>query len=573
MVKKFLEKGKKILMSPQNSIFSAASVLMLMVLLSRVLGLVRQRTLAHFFSLDELSLFFAAFRLPDFIFEVVFFSAFSSAFLPVFTEVFKKSEKKAWETAAYVVNLGLLFSLIVSIFVFLGAGFFYKTFAPGFSQLEQEKIAFLTRILFFAQIFFILSYVLTNVLESQRRFLVPALAPIFYNLGIILGTYLFNTLGLLGPSLGVLMGAFLHFVIQLPLAMRLGFRFVFGVKISAEVKKVIKLAIPRFTEVFLYQFLRMAELFFASLISSAAYAYYTFGNTLQLVPIGLFGTTIAKASFPSLARERGNKKIFSRIFLSAFDEIVFLVFPIAASFIVLRIPVVRIFFGTDIFSWEDTVQTGMVVSYFALGVVFYSLINLVLRAFYALQDTKTPVLVSFFTVLLMIFLDFVFIKALGFKAWGLALAYSIGGFFQFIILILILVKRLGKTLIVEIFKSFLKSFLASLISAFFMFMILKILDRSVWVKRLSFFGRFDIPYGIPFESFVLDTRYTLNLLILTFVTLFFGLSSYFFISFILKNRALWVFIGVLQKLLTKRKVKIPEEEREVVSPLPPDTTS
>ena len=192
MVKKILQKGRNIFTTPQSSILSAASVIMLMIVASRILGLVRQRALAHYFTAQKLSLFFAAFRLPDLVFEVLVFGTFASAFIPVFTRELKKNEREAWKLAAIIANIGLL--------IFIGVGFLlvgfsdnlYRLIAPGFGEVEREQIVALTKILFAAQGFFVVSYVLTGVLESMRRFLVPALAPLFYNLGISLGTILLS---------------------------------------------------------------------------------------------------------------------------------------------------------------------------------------------------------------------------------------------------------------------------------------------------------------------------------------------------------------------------------------------
>ncbi len=154
MVNKILQRGKKLLTDPQESVLSAATVIMLMVVFSRILGLVRQRILAHFFVPDELSLFFAAFRLPDLVFEVLVFGTFSSAFIPVFTRSLRKGEKNAWRTAGIVVNIGLLVFIVAATALSLSAHGAYQIFAPGFSGEDRETIVRLARILFAAQGFF-----------------------------------------------------------------------------------------------------------------------------------------------------------------------------------------------------------------------------------------------------------------------------------------------------------------------------------------------------------------------------------------------------------------------------------
>ena len=245
MIKKFILQGRRILISPQTGILSAASVIMFMIIISRSLGLIRQRVLAHFFPASELSIFFAAFRLPDSVFEVLVFGTFSSAFIPVFTKAIKKGKKEAWDIASTVVNISFLIFVFVALLLIIGAKRLYEVFAPGYDALELEKITQITKVLFAAQGFFVISYVLTGVLESLKRFLIPALAPLFYNLGIILGTILFSSkLGLMAPALGVVFGAFFHFLIQLPLAIKLGFRFNGTFKLSEDVRKIGKLAAP-----------------------------------------------------------------------------------------------------------------------------------------------------------------------------------------------------------------------------------------------------------------------------------------------------------------------------------------
>jgi putative peptidoglycan lipid II flippase len=572
-MEKLFDKGKKILTSPQTTVLSAATIIMLMIVASRFLGLVRQRVLAHFFVPDDLALFFAAFRLPDTIFEVLVFGTFSSAFIPVFTKALKKGDKKAWDIASTVSNIGFLAFLVLAVIVIIFADSLYGFIAPGFGDAARGQIVSMTRILFAAQGFFVLSYILTAVLESSRRFLVPAIAPLMYNLGIILGTIILAPkLGILGPTLGVVVGASLHFFIQAPLAFRLGFRYSFRTKITKDVVKIGKLALPRIMEVSFMQVAKSVELFLSSLISTASYTYFTFGNTLQLLPVGLFGTSIAKAALPTLSRQTEEIDKFKTTLFNALGQMAFLVFPISAVLIVLRIPIVRLVFGTDIFSWEATVQTGMVVSVFAVGVFFQCATALLARAFYAFHDTKTPVIVSVSALTLNILTNFILIKAFGLPAWGLAASFSASSFVQATALYILIIKKIGNGFSL---KPLFKALLASLGAGTVMFFILKFFDRSVWIKRLSFLGGFNGRVtNIPFESFVLDTRYTANLLILTIFTVFLGIATYLLISLILKSKELNYFFSLLKRFWVKKKIgAIPEKESEPVSPMPEETTS
>lgn len=575
MVKKFLKRGRDFLVGPQESVISAATVIMLMVVASRVLGLVRQRTLAHFFTPNELSLFFAAFRLPDLVFEVLVYGTLASAFIPVFTRSLKQGEEKAWNAAGIVVNIGLLVFFVFSVFLGASAHFIYGFIAPGFTDEETEKIVELARILFAAQSFFVISYVLTGVLESLRRFLIPALAPLFYNLGIIIGTITFaSKLGLLAPTLGVVFGASMNFLVQLPLAVKLGFRFVPSLKPTDEVVRIGRLAAPRILEILFLQISKSAELFFSSLISSAAYTYYTLGNTLQLVPVGIFGTSIAKAALPSLAREEESPEKFRKILLSALYEVSFFIIPLATILIVLRVPLVRLIYGTNIFSWEATVQTGYVVSAFAPAVIFQSAISLLARSFYALHDTKTPVIVSILSIFIVMFLDFIFIQILSLNVWGLAAAFSLGTGIQAATLFYLINKKIGGDSFIRTFLPIFKSAVAALCSGVIMYFLLKIFDRSVWIKNLSFVATIGASKNIPFEKFVLDTRYTVNLLILTLVVSVIGGIAYLGFSILLQSEQVWNFFSLVKRILIRRKVSpIPEKEPEPISPTPTETAT
>ncbi|OGM54071.1 murein biosynthesis integral membrane protein MurJ [Candidatus Woesebacteria bacterium RIFCSPHIGHO2_12_FULL_42_9] len=573
MVGKIISKGKKLIFSAQTSVLSAATIIMLMVVASRVLGLVRQRVLAHFFGAEELSLFFAAFRLPDLVFEVLVFGTFSSAFIPVFTKALKRGRKNAWNIAESVTNIGAIAFLLVGFILALFADPLYSLFAPGYDPTQRAQIVKIARILFAAQGFFVVSYVLTSVLESLRRFLVPALAPLFYNLGIIFGTILLvGKFGLLAPALGVLLGSFLHFLIQLPFAVKLGFRFSPKIKLNKDVKTIGKLALPRIIEVSFLQASKLVELSLASIISTASYTYFTFASTLQFLPVGLFGSSVAKAALPTLARQAGNPSDFRRTLLGALYQIIFFVAPMATVLIVLRIPLVRLIFGTDIFSWESTVQTGLVVSAFALGVSFQSAVSLLSRGFYALHDTKTPVIVSIISILVVVVLDFIFIRGFSLPVWGLALAFSIGAGIQAIVLFYLITKRIEAENFVSLLISPLKTLIASLGAGSAMFFLLKIFDRSVWVKRLSFLGTIDATREIPFERFVLDTRYTGNLFALTIMVTGVGVVIYLVISILLGSKEVWDFFGLVKGILVKHKVlAIPQKESEPITPTPTDT--
>lgn len=568
-----ISRGKKILNSQQNTVLSAATLIMVMIIASRVLGLVRQRILANYFAPGDLSLFFAAFRLPDSIFEVLVFGTFSSAFIPVFTKALKEGERRAWEIAGHVVTIGLGIFILLATVLIIWAPQIYSVIAPGFGNNETAQIATLARILFAAQGFFVVSYVLTGVLESLRRFLVPALAPIFYNVGIILGTiFLTPYLGLMAPAVGVVIGAFAHFIIQYPLSRKLGFRFVWNFKRDEGVKKVGQLALPRVIDLAFDQIGKTTELFLSSLISQASYTFYIFANTLQLLPVTLIGTSLAKAVLPMLSRADGNTKEFRRILNIAIFQAIFLTLPLATSLIVLRIPIVRLVYGTKIFDWNATVQTGMVLSVYAVAIVTQTLMSILSRAFFALHDTKTPVKVSFIGLGILVIGDFLLVRGLGLPVWALAASFAFSTYVEAITLTILIHRRIGHIINKDYFFHLAKIAFATLTSGFVMFFLIKVFDRSVWVKQLSFLSGKALTNNFPFQLFVLDTRYTFNVLILTFVVFVIGTLVYIGLSFILRIEETGYFLNVVKKLITRHALPgIPPKEEEPITPITPDT--
>ncbi|HCR35528.1 murein biosynthesis integral membrane protein MurJ [Candidatus Woesebacteria bacterium GWC2_33_12] len=545
-----IAKLKSLVSGQQHSVLSAASLIMIMIVASRLLGLIRQRVLAHYFVSSDLSLFFAAFRLPDTVFEVLVFGTFASAFIPIFTKTLKSSKFKAWQTAGIIANWGGIFFLILASLVVIFAHPLYRVITPGFTFSDQTRIADLARVLFIAQGFFVISYVLTAVLESSKRFFVPALAPLFYNLGIIITTIIFSKqLGLFAPVIGVLIGSALHFLIQLPLAIKLGFKFSKSLKITPEVRRIAKLSIPRIIEVSFLQVAKFVELTLASLISAPAYTYFTFGNTVQLLPVGLFGTSIAKAALPTLARQADDLPAFKKTLFETLNQIVFLMTPIVAFLMVARIPIVRLIFGTDIFTWDSTVETSLVISAFAIGIFSQAANSILARAFYAMHDTKTPVKISVVILIFNIILDYLLVIIYKFPVWGLAFAFSLSAIIQSVILFVVITKRIHDGAKTLLYLPILKSLFSGFVSGGVMFFILKFFDKSVWVKKLSFIANVDL----PFEKFVLDTRYAGNLLALTIIVGLIGCLIYVFILKILKSTELETFVNLFKRMLQGQK--------------------
>lgn len=551
-----ISRGKKIFLSEQTSILSAATVIIVMTIVSLILGLFRQRVILNFFDPSQAALFFAAFRLPDLVFEVLIYGMFSSAFVPIFTKLLiKKENGEAWETASRTVNICLVIFGFFAILIAIFADQAYSFIAPGYSVAQIHTIANLARIMFFAQGIFVISYVLTSVLESLRRFLIPALAPLIYNLGLIFGTLLLHSrFGIMAPAIGVVVGALTHFLIQLPLAYQLGFRFSRKIEPNEGVKHIAKLAAPRLLDLGFQQIADTTVLYFASLISTASYTYFTLASSLQAAPVRLFGASLAKAALPTLTRENENFENFRNILFKTIYQMFFLVMPVVVLFIVLRIPIVRILFGTSIFDWKSTLETGMVLTGFAVGIAFQTFVPMLARGFYALHDTQTPVIISVIGDSFVIVGSLVLVKGLGVSSWALGFSYSLGAFIESVILLFVLRNRLKNFSILKAIAPLWRTTFSASIAGGVMYYLLKFFDKWDPIK---------IAKPIAFENFVLDTRYTVNLIILTFLVALAGMTVYIVLSFILKSPELFEITDVI----SKRSFKFLGLKTEPINPL------
>jgi len=552
-------KVRDFLFSRQVDILSAAVVLAVASLTSMVLGLVRDRVMTQFFGGNEIAVYFAAFRLPDTLFEILVIGSLSSAFIPTFISyISRHKEKEAWRVTGIAINLALSAFILLAGLVFIFAGRLSEIIAPGFSPEEIALMTQLTRILLLAQGFFVVSIFMTGVLRSFQRFLVPALAPIFYNLSIILAMVFFTgSLGIYAPVFGAVFGAAAHFLVQLPLAISLGFRPNLSFDLSHPgVRRIAKLATPRVVELGFAQLLKFSDLFFASLINTASYAYLTFATHLELVPVSLFGISLADAALPSLAYKAKDKGAFQQLFFATFRQIIFLVLPVAVVFIILRIPLVRLAFGAAKFDWDSTVLTAYTLSLFAIGIIGQALAFYFVRAFYALQDTLTPVIVGVIDILFDIALSAYFIIVLKFPIWGLGLSSAIASLLQAAVLAVILIRRRGLPFLNFLIPS-LKIVFASLASGSVMYFIMKILDRSAWDRRLSFLGNFVLPE--EYSKFVLDTRYTKNLIFLTVLVMLIGALVYLAVCRLLKVQEISILSKVWKRLPQLGRARIPPQ--------------
>jgi putative peptidoglycan lipid II flippase len=539
-VKNLLKSSTHLFFRRQTSILSAALIMMVLMLFSRVLGLIRNWVLAGRFGAgNELDIYNAAFVLPDLLANILITGALSVAFIPVFTTLIAdKKEKEAWEMGSTLINASVFIYLVLSVVFIIFAPQLSRLLVPGFTTAQQDEVANITRLLVFAELFLICGSFLTSVLQSYHRFIVSAMAPVVYNLGIILGIiWLSPYFGIYGVVMGVIIGAIMHFLIQLPIARGLGYRYRFVLNLTDwSVLKVARLSLPRAIGVGLAQLEWVVSVFLASFSIAGSVTVLKFASDLQNFPIGLFGMAIATASLPTLSSEwaTNNLKDFKQTFLSSLHQILYLAVPMSVILMVLRIPVVRLALGSSgKFTWEDTVLTAVTLSFFAVGVFGAASYLLVARAFYAMHDTLTPLRVSVISLLLHILISTFFVSFVPFemRVIFIAISTSITSIVAFLLSLFILSRRVGGFGTSELYLPALKIFVASVVMGVVLYLPL----------HVRFYDRYVIDY-------IIDTTRTLNLLALTLAVGFTGLVVYLLLTWWFRSEELKTFLKMLDKL-------------------------
>ncbi len=545
VVNRVIKNGKNIFSSRQTDILSAAFVIMFMVSVSAVLGFLRNRLLIKTFfgGLEwQTDVYFAAFNITDLVFQLLVLGALSAAFIPVFSGLIdNKKDKLAWKTAGEILNLAVLAFVVLGAFIFIFARPLSEIFAPGFGPREIDLMVQIVRIMLIAQGLFIGSSIFTGVLQSHHHFFLPALAPVLYNVSIIGGiVFLAPMVGVYGPVLGVVIGALLHATVQFPLAAKLGLRPVWSLGLNnPNVFVVLRLMIPRTVALAISHIETTVALMLASTLAIKAISLFTFSQFLINFTIRLFGASFGQASLPTLSVEGARKDIsqFRRTFLSVFRKIFYLTVPAAVLLLVLRLPIVRIAYGVREFTWRDTLTTAWAVALFSPTVVAQSLNQLLVRGFYALQDTKTPLYAGAVAVSVYVLLSLALTRYWYFGIAGLTAAASISSVIQSGLLLIWLDRKVQGFDPGELAAPAVKILIAGFAMAVFLWMPMRLLDQ-----------------------FIFDTTRVMPLLALTVIVSTVGITIYFLLTWALEVEEREAFVALLFKLGDWREVLSESEE-------------
>jgi putative peptidoglycan lipid II flippase len=546
MPKDFFKKSLNLLLKRQNNILSAAFVIMGTIILSQILGLIRQRLLVAIFGAsDTLGVYLASTRLPDFLFQLIIAGALSSAFIPVFSDyLVKGKEKEGHKLASTLLFVSLIIFICFSLILFIFAREFSSLVAPGFSDEHLSLMANLTRVIIFGEMLFIIGSFLSAILQSYNHFFIPGIASALYNLGIILGIlFLSPFFGIFSAAYGVILGALIFVLMQVPFVKKLGFSFRPSIKLSSikssGVLDVLKLIWPRTLSIAIFQVGTIVTVTLVSFLQSPgrSYVIFDYAQTLAFAPVVLFGQAIAQAAFPILSKEKDKLEDFKLTFITSFNQMLYLVLPFSVLFIVLRIPVVRLIYGAAQFDWQATVLTGKTLAFFSISIFAQSLSYLISRGFYALHDTKTPLIIGTISTATMILIGTLFVFVYHQGVESIAFAFSIASILNFLIMFIALDLKTKGFDKLPLIITVTKIFLASLFTAFALYIPIKLLDQLVF-----------------------DTTRTINLILLTGISSVAGLSLYLFLTWLFNVKEASMFILLFKRIGDWRQVLTKSEE-------------
>lgn len=429
----------------KRQIARAAGVVMALFVLSRLMGLAREMIIgAQFGTSADLDAYLAAFRLPDLLFQLAAGGALGSAFIPTFTGYLAREDRDgAWRLASGVANLVLVvMTAIAAVAVVLAPWLVREVIAPGFDPAQQALTARLMRLMLVTPVVFGLSGLVMGALNAHQHFLLPAAAPIFYNLAIIGGALgLAPRLGVTGLAVGVVAGSVLHLLVQVPGLVRFKARYwpVLTLR-DPGIREVGRLMAPRVLGLAAVQVNFLINTVLASGLAEGSLSALNFAWLLMLLPQGVFAQAVATAAFPTFSAlaARGETDEMRSTLSATLRAIFFLSVPAAVGLLVLRTPLIQLLFQRGAFETHSTEAVAWALQFYALGLPAHAGVEIVARAFYALHDTRTPVAVSVATMGLNVVLSLTLIKPLAHG--GLALANTLATTLE-LLAMLVLIRR------------------------------------------------------------------------------------------------------------------------------------
>jgi putative peptidoglycan lipid II flippase len=420
-----------------GGLHQAAFLLGALTLASQMLALLRDRLLAHMFGTSAtLDVYYAAFRIPDLLFATIASLVSVTVLIPFILDRLEKGESNVQKFLSSVFTAFFIAMLIVSVAVFACIPYLAAKLFPAFAPEQYALLVLMTRILLLSPILLGISNLLQSVTQAFRRFFVYALAPVLYNVGIIVGILvLYPIMGPVGLVWGVIFGAVMHMTIQIPVVMRHHlFPTLFTRIVWEDVKQVVMLSLPRTIGISAIYFSLLVLVIMAGHIGRGAISVFNLSYNLQSVPLAIFSLSYSVAAFPMLARLFSNNEHdkFVEKLTNAARHIFFWSLPVMMLFIVLRAQIVRTILGSGQFTWSDTRLTAAALALFVVSLVAQGIVLLFVRGYYAAGNTRKPLIVNVVSSVGIIAL-----------AFGLVSAFSSSEMFRYFVEALLRVEDVG----------------------------------------------------------------------------------------------------------------------------------
>jgi putative peptidoglycan lipid II flippase len=481
-----------------SRIFQAASLVMGLFVISRALGLLREMVIASQFGTSaEMDAYLAAFRIPDFLFYMVAGGALASAFIPTFTGYLtRKDMPGAWRLASATINWIVLILLALGAIAAILAPWLVQTLYAEFSPPQTALTIELLRWMLIAMVLFGVSGVVMGILNAQQHFLLPALAPAIYNLAIIFGAWFLGPVwGVRGLAVGVVLGAAGHLLVQIPGLIwgprRMHYRPVLTAY-DRSLQEVGRLMAPRVVGLAAVQVNFLVTAILASTLIAGSLTALNYGWIIMLLPQGIIAQSVATALFPTLATlaARGERVEMRRVFGATLRSLLFFTLPAAAGLVILAEPIVRMLLERGAFTATSTRATAWALAFFSLGLVGHAVVEITARAFYAIKNPLTPVVIGILTMVVNVILSVLFLNL--FESWGwvqlggLALANSMAVTLEMAVLIILLRRAMGGLGAPGLGRSVVKISLATVAMALVLLIIRPHLPMTyAWLAGLS----------------------------------------------------------------------------------------
>lgn len=531
--------------------------------LSQLLGLIRDRTLAHIVGVGPmLDVYYAAFRIPDFLYLSIASLASITVLMPFLMDKINNDNNTTDKAKAFMNNVFsayIIFMISASVLIAIFMPYIVSYIAPGFSNSQISLLITTSRIMLLSPILIGLSNLIGTITQLFRHFLVFSLSPVFYNIGILLGViFLYPSFGVYGLSFGVIIGATMHFLIQVPTVLKHNLfpRFIWNIR-WREILHVVKLSAPRTLALSCNSLAFIFLVAMASNLKEGSISLFTFAYNLQSVPVGIIGISYSVAAFPILVKSFSMKDMdnfISQIILAA-RQIIFWSLPVITLLVILRAQIVRVILGSNTFTWFDTRLTAASVALFVVSLVSQGLVLLFVRGYYAAGNTKKPLFINvsssilvvvFAQILIYVFRHYPHILSQlettlrvkdvpGTIMLALPLAYAMGSLLNFF-LIWILFKR---DFLYDKRINLSSCFIESLISAVAMGLV-----AYIFLGIFSNIFDLDTGRGIFFQGFLSGIL---------------GITSGVIILIILKNKELFDLIHAFRNKFWRNRVIAPEQ--------------